>query len=330
MLPGTPSPGNLVAATYTGSWEEAHRKILVPYFTKVTRAGTTLVPLLAVDQVARLTAAPNNPPFDVVILDEGPFNAAPKEEILQKYPVEFSKSYGDLLPSLQNTDEGWGPTVALQIIGIGYNTEKIKNPPTSWADLWNPEYKGGVGLVSLASTLGTGFMVQMARLRGGSEENIDAAFAAIRDLLPNVAAVAVNPGALQTLFQQGEIDIAPHYLNNIAPLKSKGVPVDWVIPKEGGIAVRPTMHVVKSPRATKELATAYIDAAISVEVQTRLASEPYYLLPTNKNVPISGVVAEKVAKDPAAVLEKLIVLDWTKINKNRTAWIEKFNREVRV
>jgi putative spermidine/putrescine transport system substrate-binding protein len=65
--------GKLVAATYQGNWEEAHRKILVPAFKKATGADVTLVPMFAVDQVARLQAAgAANSPFDVAILTLGP------------------------------------------------------------------------------------------------------------------------------------------------------------------------------------------------------------------------------------------------------------------
>jgi spermidine/putrescine transport system substrate-binding protein len=32
--------------------------------------------------------------------------------------------------------------------GIAYNPDKIKTPPTSFADLWNPAYKGKVGMMS--------------------------------------------------------------------------------------------------------------------------------------------------------------------------------------
>ena len=60
-----------------------------------------------------------------------------------------------------------------------YNPKKIKTPPTSWEDMWNPEYKGRVGITGLASSLGTAFMVEIAKLHGGSETNIEPAFEAI-------------------------------------------------------------------------------------------------------------------------------------------------------
>ncbi|GAB4364872.1 MAG: ABC transporter substrate-binding protein [Elainellaceae cyanobacterium] len=326
---GSLQGGSLIAATYPGNWEDAHRKILIPAFQKATGAEINLVTLLALDQVARLTAAPTSPPFDVAILDPGPLAAAPKEEILQKFPVEYSKSYNDILPEHQNAAGGWGPNIGLQAVGIAYNPKVITTPPRSWTDLWKSEYRGRVGIANMNSTLGTGWMVEIAKMNGGSEANIDAAFDAVQELLPNLAGVASSPGALSTLIQQGEVDIAPHNLSSIAVLQDKGVDVDWVIPEEGSYAFSATMHVVKNPQASAELATAYIDAALSTEVQAAMAQAPYYIGPTNKNVPLTGVFAEKVAAT-FDEYNKLIYQNWDEINKHRSAWIERFNKEITV
>jgi putative spermidine/putrescine transport system substrate-binding protein len=326
------SGGRLVAATYQGNWEDAHRKILVPAFKKATGADVTLIPLFAVDQVARLKAAgASNPPFDVAILDPGPLITAPKEEILQSFPTALSKSINDVLPRYQKAggSGNWGPIIGLQFVGIAYNPKKISTPPTSWADLWKPEYEGRVGITNMNSTLGTGWMVEIAKMYGGSEANLEPAFEAVKELLPNLAAVAPNLGALSTLFQQGEIDIAPHNMSSIALLQSKGVDVDWVIPKEGSYAFGASMHVVKNPVAGAELAVAYIDAALSTEVQSAMGDAPYYIAPVNKNVPLKGILAEKIAKT-FDDYEKYIYQDWETISKQRSEWIERFNKEVTV
>ena len=43
----------LVFATFTGSWEEAHRDVLVPAFRKATNnSEIVLDPMLSVDQIA--------------------------------------------------------------------------------------------------------------------------------------------------------------------------------------------------------------------------------------------------------------------------------------
>ena len=154
----------LVFATFTGSWEEAHRDVLVPAFRKANgNADMVLDPMLSVDQIAKVTAARSNPPIDVMLHDPGPALVAVAQDLVEPFPVAESKNYADLIPVAQ---EPTGPAIFFQAVGLTYNPEKIKTPPTSWSDLWKPEYKGRVGITTMNSTLGTGFMVEIAKLKG--------------------------------------------------------------------------------------------------------------------------------------------------------------------
>jgi putative spermidine/putrescine transport system substrate-binding protein len=317
----------LVFATFTGSWEEAHRDVLVPAFRRANNnADIALDPMLSVDQIAKVSAARANPPIDVMLHDPGPALVAIAQDLCEAFPLAESKNYADLIPVAQ---EPMGPAIFFQAVGLTYNPEKIKTPPTSWADLWKPEYKGRLGITTMGSTLGTGFMVEIAKMRGGSEANIDEAFKAINELKPNLAAVAPNPGALATLFQQGQIDISPGNFNAIQIMKARGVPVEFVKPKEGTIAFKTTIHIVKNS-PNKALAAALIDAAMSPDVQSKLMDSPYLIVPTNKKVKMGGEVAKVLAKDQDDLLKSFVFQDWKKINEQRSAWIERFNREIRI
>ncbi len=316
---------HLVVATFPGTWNEVHREILGPYFKKKTNAELTQTILLATDQVAKLSAARNQPPFDVAILDEGPMLDAVKQGLIDKYPVAKSPNYGDLLPPFRNE---WGPAISMQVIGIAYNPKKIKTPPRSWEDLWNPAYKGRVGLTALNSSLGMAFLAELARLRGGSESNMEAAFKALQSLLPNVGAVSANLGAHAALIQQEQVDIAVHNFNFIQTLKGKGVEVDWVKPESGAPAWRTHMHIVKNAQKP-DLAFQYIEGHITPEVQAAMEKGPHFVIPTNRKVPLGGAIVEKVAKTPDE-LTKLVFHDWAKINEVRSAAIERFNREIKL
>ena len=315
----------LVFATFSGSWEEAHRDVLVPAFRKSTgNAEIVLDPMLSVDQIAKITAARASPPIDVMLHDPGPALVAIAQDLAAPYPVGKSVHYKDLIAEAQ---QPMGPAAFFQVVGLTYNPDKIKTPPSSWADLWKPEYKGRVGITNMNSTLGTGFMVEIARMHGGSEADIDEAFKAIAALKPNIAAVAANPSQLATLFQQGQIDISPGNFNAIQILKARGVPVEFVAPKEGAIGFKTTIHIVKNSGAS-DLAFALIEAALSPEVQQRLMEPPYLIVPTNGKVVMSGEVAAVLAKSPDELKQKFVFQDWKKINERRPQWIERFNRDI--
>jgi len=317
----------LVFATFTGSWEEAHKDVLVPAFRKANNnAEITLDPMLSVDQIAKVKAALANPPIDVMLHDPGPALVAIDQGLVEPFPVTSSTHYNDLIADAQDP---MGPAPFFQVVGITYNPDKIKTPPTSWADIWKPEFKGRVGITNLNSTLGTGWLVEIARMRGGSEANVEAGFKAIEELKPNLAAVAANPGALATLYQQGQIDIGPGNFNAIQILKARGVPVEFVAPKEGAIAFKTTVHIVKNS-PNKELAAKLIDAALSPEVQAKLMDSPYLIVPTNTRVKMGGEIAKVLAKDHTEMKAKFKFQDWKKINESRAGWIEKFNRDIKL
>jgi putative spermidine/putrescine transport system substrate-binding protein len=328
-LAGRPAQGqarSIAASTFPGAWEEAHRSILVPAFQRATGAGVNLVAAVPVDTLSKLVAAKGTAPYDAVILDEGPSLSVPQEEVFEKIPVDRMPNVKDL-PKKFVDPRGYSVFCSAQIIGIAYNTEKIKTPPRSWNDLLNPEYKGRVGLAAMAGTLTQAWMAEMAKLHGGSEENMEPAFQFVKKMLPNVSALTPSPGALATLFQQGQVDIAVHYSNNVGDLRAKGVPIALARPDTGFVIIRSTMHVVKGTKQL-DLATAYVNASISPEVQTRMGDAPYYLVPTNSKVPFSKGL-QQYAKDMAE-LETFRTVDWAKFNPRRIEYIDRFNREVKL
>lgn len=314
------------ATTFPGAWEEAHRGILVPEFRRATsNAQVNLVASLAVDAVSKIVAAKANPPYDAVILDEGPFIAAMQHDIFEKIPADKVPNMKDL-PKKFIDPSGLGVYCSAQIIGIAYNPEKIKNPPKSWNDLLKPEYKGRIGLASMGSTLIAAWMVEIARVNGGGADKMEPAFAYLKKLLPNVGAVAASPGALATLFQQGQVDIAPHYSNNVGDLQAKGVAIAHQKPDTGWQYIRSTFHIVKNSKNV-DLAAAYVNASISPAVQAKMGDKPYLLVPTNTKVPFSPGLRQ-YAKN-AAELETFHGVDWAKLNPKRSEYIDRFNREVK-
>ena len=315
----------IAATTYPGAWESAHRAFLVPAYQKASGGSVNLVASLAVDTVSKITAQKANPPYDAIILDEGPYLAALQHDIFEKIPAEKMPNLKDI-PAKFVYPRGFGVFCSAQIIGIAYNTDKIKNPPRSWNDLLKPEYKGRVGLASMGSTLVSAWMAEIARLNGGSADNLEPAFAYVKKLMPNVGAVAANPGALATLFQQGQIDISVHYNNNVGDMQSKGVPIALTRPDTGWILIRSSMHIVKNSKNV-DLAAAYINASISPDVQAKMGDAPYILVPTNSKVPLSKPL-QYYAKT-FGDLDKMNTVDWAKLNPKRAEYIERFNREVK-
>jgi len=146
--------------------------------------------------------------------------------------------------------------------------------------------------------------------------------------LPNVGAIAASPGALAALFQQGEIDIAFNYWNNVALLAVKGVDIAFAKPRSGAVVVRTSAQIVQNNQDPK-LALEYIDTVMSPSVQTGLEAAPWVMMPTNKKVPLTGANLT-VAKSVEELVSNNTLLDWTRFQALRGGWITRFSKEVKI
>jgi len=262
----------------------------------------------------------------VALVDDGPFLNAVKEDVFLKLPMEKIPNAAKVYPQYK-AKEPYGVPIAASVIGIAYNAKKLKTAPTSWTDLWKPEYKGKVGLCTPASTLGTVALLSFAKSKGGSEAKIEPGFDAIKSLLPSVGSIAASPAALQTLLERGEVDIAPMWHANTLVLKNKGTGMEFVFPKEGGIAGLAWFAVTKA--GNLDLALAYINQGLSPESQTMLAKPPFFFGPTVQGVKVEPELRGVVPATPED-LKRLVQIDWSVINPARPEWINRWNREIKV
>ena len=213
-------------------------------------------------------------------------------------------------------------TCNAQVVGIAYNPKKFATPPKGWADLFKSPYVERLGLTGFQTTFGTVSIIEMAKAFGGSIENMEPIFGELKKAVAKAAAVAA-PAAMPGLFQQGQIDVMYTNTNTVAILKGRGVDIEFVKPETGAITFQTTLHIVKGADNV-ENAYKYMDMAISAEVQAALQLQPYNMIPINKDVKLVETLDIKSVDE----LTKMVTHDWTKINPQRAAWIERFNKEI--
>jgi putative spermidine/putrescine transport system substrate-binding protein len=311
--------GSMTAGIYPGTWDEAYRAIVAPIMKQKHNVDIAFDPLFAVDQVAKVRAARGVPPFDCFVLDPGPAAAAQAAGLFE--PIDASKlTNASQLASGMVTAQG--VVVNVQVVGICYNPKKFPKPPKSWAEMFTSPYVERLGLTGFQTTFGTVSLIEMAKAFGGSATNVEPIFAKLKEVLPKVAAVS-TPAALPGLFQQGQVDIMYTNTNNAATLKARGVDIEFIAPESGAITFSTTLHIVKGAD-NKDNAHRYIDAAISVDAQSRLQLSPYNMIPVNKGVTLAPTLDIKSLDE----LAKMVTHDWTVINPQRAAWIERFNKEI--
>ena len=123
--------------------------------------------------------------------------------------------------------------------GIIYNTDEVSDPPTSWADLFDPRYAGrvsidgGTWLTPLAeAAMAAGIEDPMAM----SDDQVEEAQAFLADHRDQIRSFADSDADKFNLFKSGEVVIADGGRGSAAQLQAAGQPVKWVAPDEGAMA----------------------------------------------------------------------------------------------
>ena len=128
--------------------------------------------------------------------------------------------------------------------------------------------------------------------------------------------------------QQGQVDIAPNFFNNVAALRAKGADIAFALPSQGLILQRISVQLIKnskSPEAALQLA----DMLLDPEIQVKLEASPWVTMPSNPSVPLTGQNRE-IAASVDELLKMGRFLDWKRFVDLRAGWIDRFNKEVRI
>ena len=246
----------LVVATFGGTFVDNSKKCHATAFEKATGASVKYVLGSSVQTAAKLRAAGARSEIDVAYMDSQIVKQAKAEGLLQPLETAKIEHWNDLYDASRDKDGHW---VSMMFAGtiITYNTNLVKTPPTSWADLWKPEWKGKLAIPDISGTSGQQFLMAAARLNGGSVENIDPGFEAIKKLKPNVQMMYTQPDQIIPLFERGDIALAVWYTDRTGAAAAKGVPVAAAYPSEGAIGIVPTVSVPKGS-LKRDLAQKYI------------------------------------------------------------------------
>jgi putative spermidine/putrescine transport system substrate-binding protein len=318
---GARAAGSVVAAAFPNAWEDAYRKIVAPL---VAKGGTELVvsPALAQDQLAKLLASPGKPPFDAVLMSPGQTAEAVAKGLIEKIDPSKLKNWSKLSPAARTE---YGPNVTVEVNGIAYNPTLVPKP-AGYKDLFeNPAYDGKVAWIGFGSNTATMAWVEIAKLYGGGEDNMEPVFKLLARHLPKIGAIANNGSQQMTMFQQSEVAVFMASTGNVARLKSLGVPCEFVHPVSGSPAIPVTIHMTKGA-ANPDGVYQYMDAAISAEAQGLLALPPTEMIPTNVDVPLTPGIKAYVSDEQ---MKNFVYPNWAKINVNRAAWTAEFDRVVK-
>lgn len=311
----------LVVATFGGSFADDTRTCHGELFEERTGHSVLYTFGSSVDIAAMIRATAGNPEIDVAYMDASIVEQIRNEGLLETLDFEALENFPDIAPQAFDRESTFVNFMTAATV-IAYNPNEIETP-TSWNDLFRPEFAGRVALGDITGTSGLHFLLAMNRMRGGDLENVDPGFEAVAELMPNVLMLYTQADQLVSLFERGEIVIAPWYPDRAGSAADAGVPVAVAYPVEGAVGIQPTASVPRG--ANTELAMQYIDVLLSPEGQACFA-ELKYAGPVNVNVEISDRARAIVPYGPT--FEALWYPDSERIAELRGEWTERWRREI--
>lgn len=319
------SPEPLVVTSYGGPWEQFMRREIVPGFERETGARVELSVGLSRDWVAKVRAAGRGtPPFDVLIANTTWVSALRREGFLDKLTVDKVPNLRDVWPELRIKDD-IGVITLVGPLGIAYRKDLVTKVPKSWKDLWDPTYRGKLGLYSVANSANPMFTMLVSRIYRGTDRDIDFAINKIKELWP--FRQTDFSGDMEILLTRGEVHVGILDSPAASRLKAQGVPIEWVFPREGVFMFEQDTNVLAGSR-NKELAYRFINYFLSQPVQEKWAAQ-FWWTPANRRVRITGRLALQIPVHTQAQIRQIMKWDWDWVNSGaREEMIDKWNRVI--
>ena len=326
LLPGPASAATeLTVIVYGGSFEAGWKKAVIePFEAANPDIKVRIATGLTMETVAMMRAQKGDPKIDVVMMDEVGAAQAHGEGLYQPLDLNTVPNMAKLYPQFRTSGDPYTKFMYVSQV-IAYDKGKVKSAPQSYADMWNPEYKGKIAIPDINTSHGTMILMMSARMNGGSVANIDPGFTAIKKLKPSILTFWNQHAQVSQLFTQGDIVMTTWTSDRAQGLIDSGGNVGWTIPKESAYIIDSTIGIAKG---TKNLAAAqkYINFVLSERAQEANAKFTY-LTPVNRDAKLDAATAAKLPSGEAT-LKGLLTADWAAVTKERPKWVDRWNREI--
>ncbi|WP_134725808.1 ABC transporter substrate-binding protein [Paracoccus luteus] len=316
----------LTVAYYGGNWGEAFDACVAKPFAEATGVKVVAEIGNSTTTLAKLQQQAADAVIDVAYLDGGISELAQESGVLQPIDLGTLANAGALKPQAiyKAGNDVFAVSAGYYSLGLTYNTQEVTETPTSWDALWNEDYAGAVTIPSPNNSAGVPFVLFLNGVYGDGTGNLDPTFAKLKEL--DAGLLYDTSGAASNAFQSNEVIIGPHFNVGAWDLIDAGMPIGFVVPKEGVWATDARMHIVKGTK-NPDAAAKFIDTALSSQAATCLA-EQLYLGPAVDGVELPAEVEKKLPWGEGGSIDNLKLFDWTEVNAQRQDITDRWNREI--
>ena len=226
--------------------------------------------------------------YDVVLPNIAYLKIAMDEGLLE--PIDTSKlenwvSLMDRFKTLETIRQGddvygvpwtWGATAMV------YNPKVYPDGLDSMNVFWDPQYAGKIGWWDSYEDSTVLVGIAMGDATPYTPDDLEAVKAKMLELMPNVRTLWTSEDEFDRLWANGDIDLGIFWSGSAARAKNAmDLPMEFVIPKEGGIGWIDTWSIVKDA-PNREAAYKFIDYMLSADFYVKWDTEVGAPAPTSQ------------------------------------------------
>jgi len=311
--------------THFGGPYQIMREMIAEPFAKDKLGQVTYEVETGPTSVTKMQSQRDNPPFDVTMISRSFAFRALNAGLLQKLASSDIQEAASLRPGSM-AQSGSGVALMFDAMEIMVDSRQVKEPVTSWLDLWRPDLKGKIMLPAAFNGGATiPFIGCIVRALGGDENNdaaVDEAFARLKALKSSVRGFYSDGNQPMEVIERGDIAVGAQFLIRIANLNRRSPHIVNVTPKEGACAVPYDLCIPAGIKST-DLAKTYVNYALKGEVQKKLA-EKLLVTPSRLGVDVSADVRPLIITDPS----QMFFMDDAVTARKQQGWLDRYTREV--
>jgi putative spermidine/putrescine transport system substrate-binding protein len=281
----------VVVGTWGGDYQNLLQQYISPLVAKQD-IGVVFDTGNAVPRVTKLRAERNSRrgTMDVALLGDVDMFDASRAQALAEI-----KDHVGALPNLANVYDQFKTAYSIPHIfsamTLVYNTQQFPTPPDSTQIMLDPKYKGRVGFSDILY-LYNGLFVG-AGGSGGHLNSFEPGKKFLGELVKNAPRIYPSNEAVASAFKSGEIWMACMWKARALQWRDAGLPLGFVIPKEGTIPVTFEAAVARNARNPGPAWT-YLNALLEPEGQVHFARAMGYA-PTVHNAALPQDLQQRVA-----------------------------------
>jgi putative spermidine/putrescine transport system substrate-binding protein len=306
-----------------GTWGGDYQNFLQQFISPAMQKQGVDVIYATGDAVPRLTKlkaekASRRGSMDVALLGD-----------LDMYDAYAAQALADVsdkqVPNLSQVYEQFRKPYAIPHIFsamvLVYNTEKFKTAPDSCNVALDAAYKGRMGFSDILYDF-NGIFVGLAA--GGHANSYDAGKKFLMELRKNAPKVYPSNEAVAAAFKSGEIWMACMWKARALQWKDAGLPLGFVIPKEGAIPVTFEGGVAKNAR-NAENGYKYLNAMLAPEGQVQFARSMGYA-PTVQNAKLPPDLQARVGFTDDEI-KRIFKYDLQALVASKSNFLDFWNKE---